>query len=64
MKWLDKITDSKDLNLSKLQETVKDKDACCAAVCEVAEQDMTQLKNNKNFAKTIFSSELIVHNEF
>ena len=27
MRWLDSITDSMDMNMSKLQETVKDKDA-------------------------------------
>ena len=55
MRWLDGITDSVDVSLSKVQEMVKDRKARCTAVHEVT-KSQTRLSNwttNRSWASQV-----------
>ena len=60
IKWIDGITEAVDINLGRLQEMVRDREACCSVVHGVAESDMTGRLNNNNVdIQLIFYSDFL-----
>ena len=56
MRWLDGITDSMDMSLSKFLKIVKDREAWCAAVHRVT-KSQTQL-SNRTITTNIIDTEI------
>ena len=52
MRWLDSITNTMDVNVKKLQEMVKNREAWHATVRGAVESDMTQRVNNNSVTGT------------
>ena len=59
MRWLDGITNSMEMNLRRLQEIVKDREALCAVVHEVREtwtwlSDWTAIANSHSLQRMVY----------
>ena len=60
MRWLDSITDSMDINLSKLQEKLKDRGAWLAVVQGVT-KSQTRLSDSTTTPSGIYSREITIY---
>ena len=61
MRWLDGKTDPVDMNLGKLWDMVRDREALCAAVYGIAKSDMTWWLKNRNYISHQFHRRAIHH---
>ena len=61
MRWLNGITDSVDMSLSKLREIVKDRKAWCAAVHGVTESDMSERLNSNCIQEPLCATWCCLH---